>query len=73
MSCTLTLQIVLIPAFSQISSIYASRSGEGGRDLLELCIPRQLIAVAEPCIDETFLLSVEFYRQVFGKDLNASN
>ena len=65
------MQLVLIPAFSQISSIYAS-SSEVVRNLLELCIPREVVAVAEPCTDVTFLLSVEFYRQVFGEDANAS-
>ena len=65
------MQLVLIPAFSQISSIYAS-SSEVVRNLLELCIPREVVAVAEPCTDVTFLLSVEFYSQVFGEDANAS-
>ena len=65
------MQLVLIPAVSQINSIYAS-SSEGVRNLLELCIPREVAVLAEPCIDVTFNLSVEFYRQVFGEDVNAS-
>lgn len=65
------MQLVLIPALSQISSIYAS-SNEGVRNLLELCIPREVVVLAEPCIDVAFNLSVEFYRQVFGEDVNAS-
>lgn len=67
--CLFSLQLLLLPDFSSQSVFYADQVASGDTSLLESCIPHSVAlgGVREECMDIVFALSVEFYRQVFGK------
>ena len=63
-----SVQVVLLPAFSEISAYYQARPTQDQVAIIEPCLPRAIPTELDPvCEEPSFSLSTEFFDQVFRK------